>query len=221
MAELEPTALEDRIFGMMVTNVGSNKIAQAMANGTKVDIKTFAVGDGGGASYTPTVTQTDLRNLCYAGEISRYEITDYNPTQIIVTGRIPAEVGYFVIREVGIYDADNDLIAVGEFPNQEKVPDKSGAILDIEIDAYIQFSNDISQNVIISVMDSDFEELRYELYRLKHETIYVASKSDIEQLFGLKWEDPEPEPDPDADCNCGCDELIEATYDDIKDLFIN
>lgn len=59
----------ERTYGTIVTDVGTNLITAAVMDGTKVNITTLAVGDGGGAYYQPTPNMTALKNPCWSGPV--------------------------------------------------------------------------------------------------------------------------------------------------------
>lgn len=210
---------DDEIIGIIVTDYGANAIAKAAQSGQKVDISHVAVGDGGGGNYRPEVDQTELRNELWRGPIKRYEINEFDPTQLVVIAVIPAEIGTFYIREVGIFDSTGGLIAVGNFPETQKVRDKTGAIQTLELRNYIQFSNAVLDHIHVIVRKDGIDEAHEEIHRLvrhlKHD-VWQVSRAMIEELTQRSWTDPEPE--PGDDCTC-CKDLVEATSDEIKRMF--
>ena len=50
-------------FYSIITDIGLQKINEALNDGTKLDLKYIAVGDSNGAYYEPDPTQTKLKNL--------------------------------------------------------------------------------------------------------------------------------------------------------------
>ena len=107
-------------FYTILTNVGKAKIANAVALGNTVQITQIAVGDGGGNYYNPSETQTALINEVWRGNVSRVDTDPNNPNWVIVEAVIPPDQGGFYIREVGVFDADGDLIAIGKYPETYK-----------------------------------------------------------------------------------------------------
>ena len=59
---------EQRKYISIVTDLGAEKIVNAVRNGEKVDIVHFAVGDGEGLPYRPTRDMTALK-MKYGGGI--------------------------------------------------------------------------------------------------------------------------------------------------------
>jgi len=107
-------------FYTILTNAGKAKIANAVALGTTVQITQIAVGDGNGTYYNPSETQTALVNEVWRGNVSRVDTDPNNPNWIVVEAVIPPDVGGFYIREVGIFDSQGELIAIGKYPETYK-----------------------------------------------------------------------------------------------------
>lgn len=104
----------------LITTAGEQAIAEAIANKTTLKIDRIAVGDGGGATYTPTAEQTSLKGQKWSGELNRIVVDPENEKQIICEGLIAPGVGGFYIREIGLFDENNVLIAVSDFPESFK-----------------------------------------------------------------------------------------------------
>ena len=103
-------------FYTILTTVGQAKIANAQVTGQKVNLTEIAVGDGGGSYYNPDQTQTSLKNEIWRGNIGSVQIDEENPNWIVIEGVVPATVGGFFVREVGIFDDAGDMVAIGKFP---------------------------------------------------------------------------------------------------------
>lgn len=104
----------------LLTNQGAAKLANAAALGTKVQITQMGVGDGGGALPTPTGTQTALIGEKRRALLNALSVDAANSSQIIAEQIIPENEGGFWIREIGLYDSDNTLIAVANCPETYK-----------------------------------------------------------------------------------------------------
>lgn len=105
-------------FYAILTNVGAAKQANADALGIPWSITQMAVGDGnpsGAESPTlpqPLATWTALLNEWRRAPLNQLTV-DANDASIIVAEQvIPADIGGHWIREIGLYDADGDLVAV-------------------------------------------------------------------------------------------------------------
>ncbi|WP_255523183.1 phage tail protein, partial [Xenorhabdus sp. PB62.4] len=97
----------------LLTQLGADKLANAAALGTKIEITHMAVGDGGGSLPTPDTKQTKLINEKRRAAINTLSIDPKNTNQIIAEQVIPENEGGWWIREIGLFDKDGILIAVG------------------------------------------------------------------------------------------------------------
>lgn len=104
----------------LLTNQGAAKLANAAALGTKVQITQMGVGDGGGTLPTPTGTQTALIGEKRRASLNALSVDAANSSQIIAEQIIPENEGGFWIREIGLYDSENTLIAVANCPETYK-----------------------------------------------------------------------------------------------------
>ena len=104
----------------LVTNQGAAKLANAAALGTKVNIASMGVGDGGGMLPTPDAAQTKLIGEKRRAQLNSLTVDAANSSQIIAEQIIPESEGGFWIREIGLYDADGVLIAVANCPETYK-----------------------------------------------------------------------------------------------------
>ncbi|MBY7830886.1 phage tail protein [Vibrio fluvialis] len=107
-------------FFTLLTTVGEAKLANATALGQTVKFEKMAIGDGNGELPVPDQKQTALVNEVRREPLNAVETDPDNPNWIVCEQVIPENVGGWTIREVGIYDVDGDLIAVGNFPETYK-----------------------------------------------------------------------------------------------------
>ncbi|WP_177431272.1 MULTISPECIES: phage tail protein [unclassified Pseudomonas] len=99
-------------FFAMLTAVGEAKQANATALGTPWTFKEMAVGDANGTDPIPNRTQTKLINEWRRAAVNQVRTDPANPNIIITEQVIPPDVGGRWIREIGLFDADGDLVAV-------------------------------------------------------------------------------------------------------------
>ncbi|MGC0950889.1 phage tail protein [Pantoea agglomerans] len=104
----------------LLTNQGAAKLANAAALGTKVNIASMGVGDGGGTLPTPDAVQTKLIGEKRRAQLNSLTVDAANSSQIIAEQIIPESEGGFWIREIGLYDADGVLIAIANCPETYK-----------------------------------------------------------------------------------------------------
>ena len=104
----------------LLTAVGEAKLANAAALGTQLQISRMAVGDGNGALPVPIRTQTALVHETYRADLNELKVDPLNASQIIAELVIPETEGGYWLREMGLYDAAGDLIAVANCPPSYK-----------------------------------------------------------------------------------------------------
>ncbi|EHK2734902.1 phage tail protein [Salmonella enterica] len=108
-------------FKTIITDYGKQRLIAAMSPGeTKLTLTQMAVGDGGGNPTNPDTTNTALVNEVWRAAVNSVTVDKTHPNIIIVELLIPAEVGGFWIREAGIYDEFNKLVAICSLPASEK-----------------------------------------------------------------------------------------------------
>lgn len=128
-----PNPLPDNFT--LLTAIGAAKLADALANSTPLVITEFAVGDAGGAAYVPAVdindyvTQTGLVNEVYRDDVYQKLTDGGDPTIVKIQCQIPGGIGGFTVREIGLFDADDDMIALMIYKDQFKPASGSGAML--------------------------------------------------------------------------------------------
>ncbi|ELR0590312.1 tail fiber protein, partial [Escherichia coli] len=110
----------DNEFYTLLTNRGMAKIASALADKKQLHLQKMAVGDGGGQYYEPTASQTKLRHEVWRGDLNTLTVAPNNPSWLIAELVLPENIGGWYIREVGVFDTDGELIAIGKFPESYK-----------------------------------------------------------------------------------------------------
>ncbi|NWF13665.1 phage tail protein [Pseudomonas reactans] len=99
-------------FFAILTNVGAAKQANADALGIAWKITQMGVGDANNADPLPSAAQTALINEWRRAPLNQLKVDPNNAAIIIAEQVIPSYVGGHWIREIGLYDADGDLVAV-------------------------------------------------------------------------------------------------------------
>ncbi|ECY3515094.1 phage tail protein [Salmonella enterica subsp. enterica serovar Sekondi] len=110
----------DNEFYTLLTDRGMAKIASALADKKQIHLQKMAVGDGGGQYYEPTANQTNLRHEVWRGEMNTLTVAPNNPNWLIAELVLPEDVGGWYVREVGVFDDEGELIAIGKFPESYK-----------------------------------------------------------------------------------------------------
>ena len=148
----------------ILTKVGQAKIANAIAYGRQLQITQFALGDGGGSGYEPDESQTALKNEVYRANVSNVIVSDENINMLEVNMAVPADQGGWVVREMGIYDTDGDLIAISKTPDDPKPGAGSGA------------AKDVVYRLFIVVANTDAVEIKID------PTVAVATKAEVQAV---------------------------------------
>ncbi|CAI8838399.1 phage tail protein [Pseudomonas sp. IT-P260] len=102
----------DSKFFAILTDVGAAKLANANVLGIPWNISQMGLGDANGTDPQPSAKQSKLINEWRRRPLNQLVIDPVNPAVIIAEQIIPADEGGHWIREVGLYDADGDLVAV-------------------------------------------------------------------------------------------------------------
>lgn len=128
-------------FKTLLTNIGLAKLTNAQALGQVVQWSAMAVGDGNGNPTTPTQEQTALVRERYRAGLNQLTVDSENPNYLIAEMVIPAQQGGWTVHEVGIFDADGDLVAVANAPATYKPVLAEGSTSDLAIRIIVQVSN--------------------------------------------------------------------------------
>jgi hypothetical protein len=97
----------------LLTKVGEAKDANAKALGIPFKITDMAVGDGNGVLPVPDPARTSLVHQVRRAPLNSLKRDPVNQSQLIAEQVIPETEGGWWIRELGLYDQDGDLIAIG------------------------------------------------------------------------------------------------------------
>ena len=166
-------------FGIL-TKVGEAKEANAKALGVPVLITEMEVGDGGGVSPTPNREQTALIGSKRRALINRSFVDPKNPSWLVVEQVIPETDGGWWIRELGLRDADGDLVAVANCPPTYKPQLAEGSArtqvvrMVLVITSEADFTLKVDPAVVLATRDYVDEEVAQRLG--KNETAAAAEK---------------------------------------------
>ncbi|ASV37432.1 hypothetical protein CI807_14975 [Pseudomonas sp. NS1(2017)] len=112
-------------FMAILTNVGAAKLANANALGIPWNLTELGVGDANDTDPMPNAAQTKLINERRRAPLNQLRVDPANAAVIIAEQVIPADVGGWWVREIGLYDSDGDLVAVANCaPSYKSVLDQ-------------------------------------------------------------------------------------------------
>lgn len=114
-------------YSAVFTTYGTQQLAKAIANNKPLTATHFAVGDGNGNAVTVSASQERLVNEKYRATVSAVSLDPRNNKQVIFELTIPEEIGGFYIREMGVFDANNKLVAYANCPESFKPTLASGS----------------------------------------------------------------------------------------------
>ncbi|WP_202301569.1 phage tail protein [Dryocola clanedunensis] len=103
--------MADKYYSIL-TNRGKDLEAQSSATGEPVILKSFVVGDGNGQAVTPDPAKTALVHEVYRSDISSLDVSTEQSNQWIAHLVLPADVGGFTVREMGLLTDAGELYAV-------------------------------------------------------------------------------------------------------------
>ena len=163
----------------ILTRTGQAKIANALAYGRKISFTHFALGDGGGASYDPDENQTALKNEVYRAAVANVLVSDESIGMLEINMAVPADIGGFTVREMGIFDEAGDLICIAKTPDDPKPTAASGAAKDVVYRLFIILSNTDAIEIRIdpTVTVATKEEVRAALATSKKYTDETAKET--------------------------------------------
>ncbi|WP_299773127.1 phage tail protein [uncultured Tateyamaria sp.] len=146
----------------MLTNVGRNKEAAALANATALDIAEIAWGDG---KRIPAGGETALENEQGRKPVAGQGITNGAPNAAFFEVLLAESEGPYIIREAGIFDVDGDLIAVAHYDPPVNKP-----------------LNTVSAHLRINVVFTDLENL---IIKIDDSTAFVPVQRTLTAGTGL------------------------------------
>ncbi|MDB3338354.1 phage tail protein, partial [Clostridioides difficile] len=92
-------------------------------------------------SYTPNESQKALKNVVWESTLEHAQGDKDNPNWVVIQKFIPGDVGGFEIREVGLFDSKDQLLAVSSYPTTYKPKADSGTVKELLIKVILVVSN--------------------------------------------------------------------------------
>ncbi|MEP8345758.1 tail fiber protein [Escherichia coli] len=176
-----------RKFKTVITDTGAKKLAQAAAPGGKpVRLTHMAVGDGGGTLPTPDSKQTRLVHEVWRHTVNRVILDATHQNRIIAELLIPPETGGFWIREIGVFDENGDLIAVGNTAESYKpiVAEGSGraqtfrTILTVSSTATVALT--VNNTMVMATVDYVDDKLKEHEQSRRHPDASLTAKGFVQ-----------------------------------------
>ncbi|HGS9806229.1 phage tail protein (plasmid) [Clostridioides difficile] len=175
----------------LLTEIGKAAIANATALGTRVDFAKIKVGDGGGSAYIPTETQTELKNVVWESTLEHVQADEKNPNWVVIQKTITGDTGSFTIREVGVFDSKDQLLAISSYPETYKPAPDSGTVKEVLIKIILAVSNTASINLkidptVVLATLKDIQDLDTKIDTTKTElkSNIETAKTEIDEKIG-------------------------------------
>lgn len=179
-------------FFAILTNVGMAKQANADALGLPWKFTEMGVGDANNTDPIPSATQTHLINEWRRRPLNQVRVDPVNPAVIIAEQIIPADEGGHWIREIGLYDADGDLVAVANCAPSFKpvLSQGSGRTQVVRMNFIVSSTGNITlkidPSVVLATREYVDNKILEELYKLdSKQSVLVATTANI-ALAGLQ-----------------------------------
>lgn len=128
----------------LVTTTGLAKLT-ALPVGETLTLTHMAFGN---STIDPTEDMTALHSEQHRCALLNVEVESTNPNHLAAEAVIDSTVGGFWIREVGIYDEDGDLFAVGKYPATYKPETTEGTVKELGVRMILAVSN--AEDVIVT-----------------------------------------------------------------------
>lgn len=128
-------------FYTLLTSHGAALLTTAYYSGVPLSLSHIAVGDGNGQPVTPTEAMTALVHEVHRVPLSALNSDSTNPNWLVAEAVLPSTVGGWTVREVGLFVADGQLIAIGNFPDTYKPLLAEGSGRDLLIRMIVETSN--------------------------------------------------------------------------------
>ena len=166
----------------VMTTIGIQKLAAAQAGGPRVHISEMAVGD---SRREPSPEYTALENEKWRGPINQLKVDSANPHWIIAETHVPADVGGWMVREIGLFDIDGDLIVIGRQPDTYKPNLGEGTAKELIIKLIIEVSNteciDLSIDPSTVMASREYVDNKYSETVKRLEERMDAFQSEVQQ----------------------------------------
>ena len=138
---------EDNVdYYAVVTNLGRELIATALATKTPLRLTHIVLGDGEGNYVLPDREMTSLYREVWRGECTVTQ-DPANPNMLNIRTNVPVDVGGWEVREIGVIDENENLVIIASAPGWRKLAVINGT------------SNPMEINILVTVTDASAIEL--------------------------------------------------------------
>jgi len=175
---------ENSRYHSILTEVGIDKQAAANAEGLPWKLAKMGVGDADGSEPTPDPGQTALINERYRALLNALIRDPINPGTWIAELVIPLDIGGWWVRELGLYDEDDELVAVANCPPSYKPLPSQGSVRTQRVRMRFVISNSGQIELIVS------DDIVYATHEYVDQKILEALNSDVGDVKTVATEEP-------------------------------
>lgn len=115
----------------LLTNIGLAEITNSFISGFNVNLTQIAIGDG---EIVLSPDTTALVSEKWRGNLKSISLNPENPSQFVARINVPTTVGGFTAREIGLYDSENHLIAIGTLAAVELIAGQTSLTISMAVE---------------------------------------------------------------------------------------
>ena len=128
---------EDNVdYYAVVTNIGRELIATALATKTPLRLTHIVLGDGEDNYVLPDREMTALYREVWRGECTVTQ-DPANPNMLNIRTNVPVDVGGWEVREIGVIDENENLVIIASAPGWRKLAVINGTSNPMEINILV------------------------------------------------------------------------------------
>ncbi|MGD1335027.1 phage tail protein [Vibrio harveyi] len=139
--------MADNKYYAVLTDLGADLIEKAYNAGAKLELVSMGFGDSNGSYAEPDATFTSLVN-----EFGRNDLNEGTGTDLFINVKSWAGADFAgnTVMEIGIYDADGNLIVYGSYPPSEIVAIDDPEYTQIEIEVHVNLEHASSVTITVN-----------------------------------------------------------------------
>ncbi|NWD70766.1 phage tail protein [Pseudomonas gingeri] len=141
---------ENSRYQSFLTDIGIDKQATSNAEGIPWKLAKMGVGDADGSEPTPDPGQTELIHENYRAPLNSLTKDPVNPGTWIAELVIPLDIGGWWVRELALYDEDDEMVAIANCPPSYKPLPTQGSVRTQRVRMRFVISNSGQIELIVS-----------------------------------------------------------------------
>lgn len=142
-------------YTWIYTNKGLEKLVNCQAGASAIEFKSLAIGDGNGAYYDISQSQTALKHEVTRIDLHSVEKDSSDSTVLNIEAILPSNNYGYTIREIGLIDSAGDLLAIKLYPALDKTNPANGQLTEAYFYEKLIVSN--TANITLTVSEVSCE----------------------------------------------------------------